>query len=165
MINNNYSQISFGKKYCYIPKCKARCCSGAPLPETLIKFVNKDKIVRPILMTFPAPKNNPYCENAVIPITKPIENYIIKSKKRIDGRRVFELDTNKVFADPYNFCPFLNTKGRCNIYEQRPAVCRDFGKKGWFDCDQMVTRKELIKLKLQTLKNALKMTFDSLIRK
>lgn len=155
MINNN-TQISFGKKYCYIPKCKAVCCSNVPLPTRVIQYQSQDKIIRPVIMTIPAPDYNPYCRNAVIPVTGDISKYIFKIGTTKDGKRIFELDTNALLAAKDNYCPFLTEYGRCNIYEYRPPVCRDFGKKGWFDCQEKITLKELIKEKSKNFIKGLK---------
>ncbi len=114
-----------------------------------------------MFFTIPAPNNNPYCRHSVIPVTKPLDNYIFKIGKTKDGKKIFELDKNKILSEEDNYCPFLTEIGRCNIYKQRPKVCRDFGKKGWFDCEQKISLKELISYKVKEFIDALKYTFKS----
>lgn len=154
-VTKKYNQFVKTPKYCVIDKCKARCCSSAPLPLSLINYTKQDKFIRPVQMTFPAPDYNPYCHNAVIPITKPLDKLIKLTGKTQDGRNVFELDIQKVLNAVDNYCPFLTEYGRCNIYESRPPICRDFGKPGWFKCDDMLNLKELIKLKFNIVKKLL----------
>ena len=145
MINANYdSQITFGKKYCLIPKCKARCCSNAPIPyrffERMATF-NQEKFVRNVYDTIPAPQTNPYCRDAILPITW--NKYPLKVVKQ-NGKKVYALDVGEIIKDEKNYCPFLTVYGRCNIYESRPKVCRDFGVGGFY-CDDQVTLKEYLK--------------------
>ena len=147
MINTNYdSQINFGKKYCLIPKCKARCCTNAPIPIRFLDNMRKyeqDKFIWKIFATIPAPENNPYCRDAVIAVTRPLESYPLKVQK-INGKKVHVLDVNEIMKDEKNYCPFITKHARCNIYEKRPKVCRDFGV-GSFYCDDQVTLKEYLK--------------------
>lgn len=149
MINANYdSQVTFGKKYCLIPKCKARCCSNAPIPFRFfdrMETFKQDKFTRNVFATIPAPQTNPYCQDAIIPITrKPLNQYPLKIAK-INGKKVYTLDVGEVLKDEKNYCPFLTKKGhKCNIYESRPKVCRDFGVGGFY-CDDQVTLKEYLK--------------------
>lgn len=154
-VTKKYNQILKTPKYCVIDKCKARCCSSAPLPISLIKSIKQDKFIRPIQMTIPAPNYNPYCREAVIPITKPLDKLLKLTGKTKDGRNVFELDVQKVFKAEDNYCTFLTEQGRCNIYESRPPVCKDFGSAEWFKCNEMLNLKELIKLKFNTIKKSL----------
>ena len=148
---------SFGKRHCWIPKCKARCCANAPLPKHYIDHLSiRSKAVRKIFGVIPAPPNNHYCENAVIPITKPMENYVVKTGRTKDGRTIWELHTDDVFSDAENYCPFINERARCNIYKQRPPVCRDFGVKKGFECDLQISSKELIKEKLKIFSDVVK---------
>lgn len=45
---------------------------------------------------------------------------IIKSRKNLkENRRLFEKNWNAV-------CPFLNTHNKCDIYEDRPDICRHY---------------------------------------
>lgn len=164
IINRNYtstSNIEFGKKYCWIPKCKARCCANAPLPKHYMEHSNiRNKALRNIYGVISAPNNNPYCKDAVIPITQPIEKYAVKTGKTKDGRTVWELHTDKIFSDAENYCPFINEQARCSIYKQRPPICRIFGvEKGW-ECDLQISFKELVKEYFKIGKEALKQIFS-----
>lgn len=151
-VTKKYNQILKTPKYCVIDKCKARCCSSAPLPISLINSTKQDKFIRPIQMAISAPDCNPYCHEAIIPITKPLEKLIKLTDKTHNGKKVLELDIRKVLNAEDNYCTFLTEQGRCNIYESRPPICQDFGKPGWFKCDEMLNLKELIKLKFNTIK-------------
>ena len=148
MINANYdSQITFGKKYCLIPKCKAVCCTNAPIPVRFLNDMNtyqKDKFTQIVYDIIPAPANNPYCKDAVIPITRqPLNKYPLKVINQ-NGKKVYTLDINEELKDEKNYCPFITKYARCNIYENRPKVCRDFGV-GSFYCNEQVTLKEYLK--------------------
>lgn len=92
--------INFKGNFCNIEKCKADCCYHVPIPrDILLKFA--DKIVNPILGT----KSLGY-------------------SKEFDGRNVLPI-TN---PNPYkNKCPFLTITNNCNIYENRPTLCKLFG--------------------------------------
>ena len=146
-----YDNIFNKPKYCYIPHCHARCCSSAPIPDLFLKFVKPEKQVRKVFMTIPAPQYNDYCRDAVIPITKPVDKLIKPSGKTKDGRKVFELDLTKVLNSEDNFCPYLTEIGRCNVYDSRPKVCRDFGNDGWFKCYDQLNLKELLTNKILDL--------------
>ena len=87
MLNTNYnSDITFGKKYCLIPKCNAKCCSNAPIPFRFfdhMRTLKPEKFTRDVFATIPAPQTNPYCRDAILPITKPLK------KKKVKGKEVF----------------------------------------------------------------------------
>lgn len=83
---------------CRTYKCKARCCYNIPFESgELEKYA--DKIVNPVLDTMPLGP-------AVVAITSEI-------------RGLADLSKNK--------CPFLRADYLCNIYENRPEICRKFG--------------------------------------
>ena len=162
MINANYdSQVTFGKKYCLIPKCKARCCSNAPIPFRFFERMEtfkQDKFIRDVFATIPAPQTNPYCQDAIIPITrKPLNQYPLKLAK-INGKKVYTLDVNEVLKDEQNYCPFLTKYATCNIYESRPKVCRDFGVGGFY-CDDQVTLKEYLRFYWNAYKKMVRQDF------
>ena len=163
MINANYdSQVTFGKKYCLIPKCKAVCCTNAPIPIRFLDNMRKyepDKFVWQVFATIPAPENNPYCRDAVIAVTKPLESYPLKIKN-VNGKKVYALDVNEVLEDKKNYCPFITKHAKCNIYENRPKVCRDFGV-GSFYCDDQVTLKEYLQYYWGEYKKMVKQDFSN----
>ncbi len=92
--------INFQGRICNVEKCKANCCYHVPIPRDILrKFA--DKVVNPIIATKPMGFNKKFGGRNVLPFT----------------------DLN-----PYkNKCPFLTLTNRCNIYEDRPALCKLFG--------------------------------------
>lgn len=81
------------------PKCKALCCRVAPIEKEIFER-NIDKIVRPTDRYFEFEGTDPLSKKKlllVLPITE-------------DG-----------------YCPFSNKDLTCNIYEDRPDVCRKYG--------------------------------------
>ena len=87
------------QKVCNIFKCKAYCCMNAPLPLDLLEIHKKD-IVNPVLEISPIGKVKG--EFFGIPITN-----------------LTDFLNNK--------CPFLTQTNKCNIYENRPQLCREYG--------------------------------------
>ena len=77
------TNLNFGRKYCWIPKCKARCCSSAPLPKHYLEHLSiRSKAKRSIYAAIPAPPNNPYCNDALIAVTKkPLSKTFLFSKE------------------------------------------------------------------------------------
>ena len=58
---------------------------------------------------------------------KKIVNPIIRDSEGFEDDKIFAITDD----DPTkNKCPFLRADFRCNIYLQRPQVCRDFGDGG-----------------------------------
>lgn len=127
---------------CFIAKCKARCCQDAPLPEDfLAKY--PEQLRRSIYSAVNIGRNDPHDTfNSVIYNTTPnpvqlvgfdqyghkimgipqqvMEELQIKSTEQIKAL----IEDAKNYR---NFCPFLTDFGRCNVYEVRPQICRDFG--------------------------------------
>lgn len=112
MPNTNYYKLNNSREKsnvvkftgkCNIDYCKASCCYHVPLPiEHLKKYFNK--IVNPVIALQELGKS-PYIDN--------------------HGLNVL------VFTDmnPYrNKCPFLTKENRCNIYENRPILCKAVGE-------------------------------------
>lgn len=58
---------------------------------------------------------------------KKIVNPIIRYSEGFDDDKIFAITNEDVSK---NKCPFLRDDYRCNIYLQRPQVCRDFGDGG-----------------------------------
>ena len=89
MINSVQStDVNFGSRYCYIPKCKARCCSSAPLPTSLVTFSKlREKQIRRVFFTIPAPNNNPYCRHSVIPVQSLLITIFLKLEKQKTGKK------------------------------------------------------------------------------
>ena len=86
-------------KRCNVLKCKADCCNYAPLPLDLLGTY-KSKIITP-------------------PVT-------LQPMGFIEGRLWGYAITN-----PKNLlaskCPFLTPNNSCNIYPNRPQICREYG--------------------------------------
>ncbi len=102
VISYNYksSNIYFQARRCKISKCHADCCYNAPLPLYYLEKY-KDKIVNKVYRTIPlgnVPERGGF---QVFPVT------ILKSLK--------------------HKCPFLTAENKCNIYEDRPLICKEYG--------------------------------------
>ena len=86
-------------KLCNIFKCKANCCKNAPLPLDLLE-IHKDKIVNTVAFT--------------------------KPMGLVDGK-LWGFPVTNIKNLFENKCPFLTKANRCNIYEHRPKICREYG--------------------------------------
>lgn len=83
-------------------------------------------------MNFKCKKCGKCCSN-YLPLT---ENEIKIMKKLAKKENKHLLDKNW-----YNICPFLNYKNECDIYENRPMICREY------DCykfENVLCSKEMI---------------------
>lgn len=91
-------------------KCKAECCGPTPIPKDIFER-NRHKLIRPIeqelnVTGMKIGPNGPFDpfeeEELVVPIAK---------------------------TDSADFtrCAFLTYDLKCNIYEDRPWICRNFG--------------------------------------
>ena len=147
--------FGFEKKYCYTPKCKANCCVSAPLPKGLIDK-NQDKVARKIITTIPAPMNNRYCVNAEVPITtaKALESAGVLN---IKGKKLNAWKIASIYVEG-NYCPFLRRGDyKCNIYGNRPPICRSFGSVGGHECSHQINAVELyVRKTLAFLKKLIK---------
>lgn len=93
---------------CNVKRCKACCCYTVPLPKNIIDEY-KSKIINPIISIEPIGVSDEYNGFNVLAIT---DTRPAKSK-----------------------CPFLRKDYLCNIYENRPELCRLFGTvKEEYDC-------------------------------
>jgi Fe-S-cluster containining protein len=106
-------------------KCKAECCSVCPIPKDIWDR-NQDKIVRqPTEIIDLGMMPDPYeCQKLQ---HLPLDNSQYKEKSILFSPDDF---VNKHFIQPITkdmMCPFLNADYTCNIYDDRPGVCRDFG--------------------------------------
>lgn len=143
------------KKYCYIPRCKATCCTSPPIPEKQFEeLMATGKAVRKVIVAIEAPRANRFCIDAVVPITtlKALRYH----GKYHNGHNMWGVNV----YTPNNFCPFLNAQHRCNVYENRPPICRSFGSPDGHECDLMMTKAEIRKFKLKTF---LKKIYNKLI--
>lgn len=87
---------------CRTYKCKAACCYNLALP---VGFIDRfaDKIVWPVIRREILPISDSVPERSELVYTS------------------FAYDDNK--------CPFLRADYKCNVYENRPTICRLFGEK------------------------------------
>lgn len=83
---------------CKTHKCHACCCYNIPFQCNELEKY-KDKIVTPVIAT-----------------------------RRIGAFGVLAITTTLCDINDKNRCPFLRKDYRCNIYEDRPSVCRKFGE-------------------------------------
>lgn len=97
------------KSKCDITKCHAACCYNVPLEKGYLTAFKK-KIVNPVIAKKPFGNEKNY-----------------DREKTALGRGNYLVYTDK---DPRkNKCPFLRADCRCNIYADRPKICRDYGTK------------------------------------
>ena len=135
---NSTSQLGFGQKYCYIPKCKAICCSDAPLPEHfIVDAIKKKENLRPILRVSSIGCQPEYGQSVIV-FTNPKRYH----GKNVEGRQMWEIKDG-AFNDP-NYCPMLTDYGKCSVYDKRPQICRDFNTQDDFDCPSALTKEEYI---------------------
>ena len=93
-------------------------------------------------MNFKCKRCGKCCSN-YLPLT---ENEIQEMKKTAKKENKHLLD-----KDWYNTCPFLNYKNECDIYENRPMICREYDCYKFKNClisKNMIdsTRKEKYRL-------------------
>lgn len=127
---------------CFIPKCKAHCCADAPLP---IDFLPKhdQQIQRSIYGITNIGRNDPrdkYDSVLFNTTGNPIQILGVDQ----DGHKVLGIPKDKLkkmqiksqeqiqaLLEDYqaypNYCPFLKNNGRCNVYTERPPICKEFG--------------------------------------
>lgn len=160
---------------CFIPKCRARCCIDAPLPEGFLERFNS-RIQRPIYSGLNIGINDPKDNfNSIVYNTRPIQLINIDrntgkkiygiSKDMLDELQVRSMDdintllNNYEAQKIYNYCPFITDYGRCAVYEHRPPICREFGTSfAKVDlCPDKSSRFDIIKFYLAQLFN-----FDNL---
>lgn len=86
---------------CDLKRCQAECCYNVPIPKKMLSAYRK-KIVNPVIRVVDAGRSGKVEKmDFVIPQT---DEEITKNK-----------------------CPFLRKDCRCNIYPNRPYLCRIFG--------------------------------------
>jgi len=127
---------------CFVPKCKARCCIDAPLPEDFLpKF--QGRIQRPIYNAINIGQNDPRDKfNSIIYNTTPNPIQLIGfdtngnrvmgiPKETIEKLQIKSMEQIEALMEKYkdykNYCPFITDYAKCSVYEHRPAICREFG--------------------------------------
>lgn len=83
---------------CRIHQCHAACCYNIPFEHNELERF-ADKIVNEVLFTLP-----------------------------MGGSAVVAFTVEDFLDIQHNKCPFLRHDCKCNIYENRPDVCRKFGQ-------------------------------------
>lgn len=146
---------------CFIPKCKARCCVNAPLPEGFLPK-HKDKIQLRIFSATNIGINDPKdTYNSIVYNTKPIQfiGYDEKGNslvgippKIIEALQIKSMEQVNELLDVYkdilNYCPFITKYAQCSVYKDRPPICRDFGtdkKNPLNKCPEKTSRLEILK--------------------
>ena len=147
---------------CFINKCHARCCQDAPLPEDFLAQYPKE-LRRNIYSAVNIGRNDPRdTYNSVIYNTTPnpvqlvgFDQYGNKimgiPQKVMEELEIKSMEQVKALIEDAknyrNYCPFLTDYGRCNVYEKRPPICRDFGTlpDKINQCPEKASRLEIIK--------------------
>ncbi len=160
---------------CFIPKCKAHCCTNAPLPEDFLPK-HPDKIQRNIYSGINIGQNDPHDTfNSVIYNTtrNPIQligvdqngNSVVGIPPNVlKELQIKSMEQIQQLMERYNqfdnYCPFITPYGRCNVYSERPQICRDFGTlpDSINHCSEKATPLEVFKSKLSFHLEAFKST-------
>lgn len=155
---------------CFIPKCKARCCVDAPLPEGFLDK-HKGRIQRSIYSAVNIGQNDPKDTfNSVIYNTTPSPVQLLGldqngnklvgiPKEVIKELNIKSMEQIQELLNDYgrykNYCPFITTYGKCSVYEHRPIICREFGSSPLkVDyCPKKSSRLDIIKFYAKTLFN------------
>ncbi len=151
---------------CFIPKCEAKCCINAPLPEDFLpKF--ESRIQRQIYSGINIGQNDPRDTfNSIIYNTTPnpiqivgfdqYGNKIMGVPKRLmEQLQIKSMEQIQELMQRYedfkNYCPFITDYGRCSVYEHRPPICREFGTApGKINiCPEKSSRLEIIEFHLK----------------
>lgn len=88
------------KTKCNTSKCHASCCYSVPMPKGFFSAFRK-KVITPYKRLLEQEMTDDKGQRLYIPVV--------------------DEDFNK------NKCPFLRDDYKCNIYDQRPWICRAFG--------------------------------------
>lgn len=154
---------------CYIPKCKAHCCTNAPLPENFLPK-HTDKIQRNIYSGINIGKNDP-CDsfNSVIynTTTNPIQLIGLDATtgaplvgippKIMEELQIKSMEQIQALMEKYNqfdnYCPLITDYARCSVYEARPQICKDFGSAPGPEniCPEKSSRLEIFKYKTKLI--------------
>lgn len=99
------------KSKCDISKCHAACCYNVPMEKGYLSAFKK-KIVNPVIE---------------LGQWEDVDRKTYKKTKIGElGRAHYLMITDK---DPAkNKCPFLRNDCKCNIYQDRPIICRRYGQ-------------------------------------
>lgn len=166
---------------CYIPKCKAKCCINAPLPEDFLpKF--EGRIQRRIYSGINIGQNDPRDTfNSIIYNTTPNPIQIIGfdqygnkimgiPKKIMEELNIKSKEQIQALMEQYdkfkNYCPFITDFGKCNVYEHRPIICREFGtalgKINW--CPDKSSRLDILRFNMKLFADSYKDLFKRVFK-
>lgn len=170
-------QYLYEPSQCFVKLCEAKCCKNAPLPEDFLP-AHKQKVVRPIYYATHIGRNGMYDDYESIiynttgnpiqvvsrdahgrPILGIPEALRVQIKSRQELKAIIE-NYKKV----HNYCPFLTTKGKCNVYKQRPEICREYGTAPGDEnfCSDKVSRVDILKFWVYRLIYKLKKHVENL---
>lgn len=116
------------KAKCDTSKCKAACCYNVPMPKGFFSAYRKK-------------------------IVTPYKRLIEQQACDDNGKLLYLPIVSEKWSE--NKCPFLRDDYKCNIYEVRPWICRNFGTPpegnkskllhcGWLEgkeCDNAIENK------------------------
>ncbi|MDE6138089.1 MAG: YkgJ family cysteine cluster protein [Candidatus Gastranaerophilales bacterium] len=164
---------------CFIPKCKAKCCINAPLPEDFLPK-HKDKIQRQVFGGFNMGVNDIRDKyDSIIYSTRPVifMGYDVEGNmlatinpevmKQLQLKTMDDINNllNEYEAKKiYNYCPFIQDNARCSVYSDRPPICREFGTApGKINkCPEKATPLEVWKAKIQNFLEIQKDVFKTM---
>ena len=134
-----FKSYIFTPQKCFIPRCKARCCTNVPLPEGFVES-HRPYLQREIYSAINIGKNDfvDSYNSIIFNTTKnPIQLVGVNEKghgilgippeiaKKINEEQL------QMYVDNYhqydNYCPFITDYARCSLYEQRPPICQAYG--------------------------------------
>lgn len=153
---------------CFIPKCKAVCCTNAPLPEDFLQKHVKN-VQRRIYSGINIGLNDPRDTfNSVVynTTTNPIQLIgVNQNGERIAGippemvkkLQIKSMEQIQQLMDSYNpsdnYCPFITDYARCSVYKERPPICKDYGSAPGKEnvCPEKSSRLQILKFYLKSL--------------
>jgi len=163
---------------CFIPKCKAHCCTNAPLPEDFLPK-HYEKIQRNIYSGINIGQNDPRDTfNSVIYNTTPNPIQLIgvdenghtivgippEMLKKLQIKSMEEIQALMAKYNQYdNYCPFITSHARCSVYSERPPICREFGTAPGKEniCPEKATPLEIYKYKIKEKMQLFKEIFQT----
>lgn len=154
---------------CFIPKCKARCCVNAPLPEGFLEK-HKNKVQLDIFSATNIGINDEKdTYNSIVYNTKPIKfigydkngNALMGIPKEVVERlQIVSTEQVQKLLELYdgvlNYCPFITEHAKCSVYKDRPPICKEFGT----DLTNPLNKCPDKSSRLEVLKSNIKYFFD-----
>ena len=153
----------FSEYKCFIPKCKARCCINAPLPEGFLEK-NRPAVQKRIYSSCHMGKNAPPIQ--VIGFDEKGEMIHGIPKETLSEFDIKNNEDLKAFlksqSTVLNYCPFITEFYSCAVYPQRPPICHEFGSfPGKINyCQDKANRMDIVKFVLKNF--SIKVFFKNL---